>query len=285
LPEFRTMLVTTMRFVRSKGSYCTLVLFGAVVAAGLTLAVAASASADPIEDPTTLHLQCVGETLPCPTVSGILMTADTNPTFTITQSGALVPGWYSGNVNAWLAVLWPNGGGPSSFNVASNFLSGSAALSLDPFNSGDLWTLLGLTDGTASPNFSAYRDKSLAASGSAPGSYSVYTFMLRGGFSSWDNIGPISFSFAAPFSEFPLGTIFQAYLTNAQPATRPSKGSFLADELVLNSSPLSESLAVTPEPASMALLGTGLLGVLAAGLRRRRRAHQAFRALPQGSLG
>lgn len=125
--------------------------------------------------------------------------------------------------------------------------------STSPFtsSSGSLVSYAGMTAGSPSVNNYGFNNIHAVESSSGTQGFAVYTVELPGvssGHSGSNYLG-VSFNFSGGASNFPYGTIFLAYGTAGDP-------------IATNFTPLTDGLTtVVPEPMSLTLFGTGLLGI------------------------
>ena len=191
-----------------------------------------------------LQIQCTSPTV-CAS-GGIQTTQNGNPTFNIvsTNGSTVVAG------TLWLAVLVPTG---STFSVGSTILvNGNISDKGVAFNtfSPSMWSVLGESVGP-DHNFSTMSSffTQFHLGSQAPPQYTVYDILIGSVAANTPINHSVSFS-----RGFPQGTEFVAFTEN-------SSGN------VALWSPNSESLMVVPEPASLILLGSGLVCLF--GWRRR----------------
>jgi hypothetical protein len=225
-------------------TYLACLAFTAAVA--VTLVGSVPALADSMGDPANLHIVCTGSTV-CSSGGTTLVTSGTStPTFTVIKEG----GTESGTL--FLGVLVPNGTAsfsvsPGTFEENKSFAGGKLE------DSGNL-NEPGMTDYEFNAVASASGQAGISASW-----FTAYEFNF-GEWTGGKGSGSISDISAGPV---PPGTVIVSWLENP-------------DGIVLDRTPLSESLTdsrgdVAPEPVSLVLMGTGLLGV-GAKLRRRQKA-------------
>ncbi len=234
------------------------------------------ATAQILDDPTTLHLGCTGTTI-CPAGStSQVVTSAGNPTFQITtQSKSGIANGASGTI--FLVILVPNPTSlGSSFSV--NGVAGAAVNAaqfdgIKPEGKLEDPGVLNITlKATSNPAFGAFQSASAQVlGGGGPKSFTVYTVNLgtvtapAKGFANGAVLATVnSFGVTLPAGTVLYGLLIQGSTTNSTPNGLTA----------VNTSPLSESLTTsgsptpTPEPTSMLLFGSGF--VFLGGVLRRR---------------
>ena len=212
----------------------------------------------------TVALTCTGGTI-CNPAGGAFAVQSTTanpPTFVVSNTDGSKCGT-GDTCAAYLVILVPNGTLPGGFTV-----NGSGATATATFNSATVGGLFGaLGEASGQDNtFTPWQTSSAAAGSSitSGGSFTVYEFLLGTFVGSANNGQGQEPSFTITLSgAVPIGTGFAAFYEDNN------------TDSIVNNSKLSESLVVTtPEPASMALFGTGLVA-LGGILRRRKKSNPA----------
>ncbi len=194
----------------------------------------------------------------------------TNPTFNIainnngSTSGTtlviLVPLSSTNPISSPLSFsvnFTQSNGGPGGTSLTANLANTTPfTQSSGPLISG----YLGLT--ASSSSVDNYKFNNINAVQTVPGTmgYAVYTVNLPGvsAGSSGTNYLTVSFSFSGGSTGFPYGTVFLAYGTDA-------------NGHVDWFTPLTDGLETVPEPATLGLFGSGLLGIALMFRRRMRK--------------
>ncbi len=226
------------------------------VAVLLTLGLTPSTSAQTLNDctlfginctndPTNMKITCTGGTT-CSTanVGGTQLQISTSslPTFTVSNTGTTgLPAAPNDTGTAFVVVLVPDTASMLTFTANSDMptlttswttggmITRFAAIGITPFQ-------------TADPPIQPFLTATQALDPAAAG-FTVYLFDI-GSFTDGTVIN-VSFSGIAGL---PVGTIFWSFLTE-------NSG------LAINSTPISQSLQVVPEPTTLLLFGSGLLSM------------------------
>ena len=145
---------------------------------------------------------------------------------------------------SYLAIAVPTGG-------AAPTVSGFSLEESQTFSSGSIFTVLNETCTNCTDyNLSTIQSATAQVIQGFSGSYTVYEFNV-GAFSSTNGSPGLASNLTVTA---PAGSVIVSFLENGTS--------------VFEQTPLSESVTITPEPGSMALLGSGLM--LAGGYLRRR---------------
>ncbi len=239
-----------------------------VLGACLCLLLAPHAGAQ-ANDPTTIHYVCTGTTV-CTAGATTLVTGSTLPTFNITIQGqtGLTPN-SSGvaTANLFILVFVPSSAPALSFSI-----NGHAGVSAGTFSTANIWSngspgfFAATHNSTADPNFSAFQSAS-GQSGTTPSALTVYVVNIGtvtiSGLNPAGSLGGSVVTLASVgsggitgLSGFPIGTVFFAALTSCTGCSLTSSSTN-----VVNSTPLSSAVTIVPEPATLALFGSGLLAL------------------------
>jgi PEP-CTERM motif len=155
----------------------------------------------------------------------------------------------------------PGSGTNSAFGGSFSATTGRATNNGGLFNSGEVYSFIGLTGGNNSNSFSNWSAADAAVNGLSVSGFGVFVYELTNtGMSGGNNI-------TATFNgSIPVGTFVVAYGHSADGTVFDTP--FTETGLVTG---VRAQDAPTPEPASLVLLGTGLSALYA---RRRRRSRR-----------
>ncbi len=211
------------------------------------------------DDPTNMKITCTGGiTCSDANVGGtqLQITSSGLPTFQVSNTGTTGLPAADPIGTAYVVVLVPNTAPMLTFTASAGSTTGIGPTTTASWTTADSSGLLtrfaaiGITPNkTADPPIQPFLTATQALDPAATG-FTVYLFDI-GSFTDGTVIN-VSFSGIAGF---PVGTIFWSFLTD-------SSG------VAINSTPISQSLQVVPEPTTLLLFGSGLLGM--GGMLRRR---------------
>lgn len=191
----------------------------------------------------------------------IALNANSNKTTESTELVILIPQSGTSGLNSlsFDVTFTPSGGGPSVTMTATAY-SGMGGM---PFtsSSGGLVSYLGLTalNGTDAYQFNNINALQTVGGTSA---YTAYLVNVPMGLTGGSGYVTVSFSNFSSGSGFPYGTIFLAYGNDAS-------GN------IIYKTPLTDGLQTVPEPMTLGLFGTGLLGIALMVRRRMRKEQEA----------